>query len=137
MSECVFCQIAAGKLPANKVYEDEHAIAFMDINPVAVGHTLVIPKAHHMNIFEMPPELLGHVMAAAKKVASAIMEGLKPEGLIVLQLNGAAAGQVVMHYHVHLIPRSTGDGVRLINWEVKGASAEELAELAEKIRSAL
>jgi histidine triad (HIT) family protein len=123
--ECVFCGIVRGEAPCFKVYEDELTLAFMDIQPVADGHALVVTKQHFANIFEASPEALSAVTATAGRVARAIRQELGPEGLMVFQLNGAAAGQTVFHYHVHLIPRSSGDALRLHS-RVRGEDAELL-----------
>ena len=108
-ADCIFCQIIKGQAPSFKVYEDEVSYAFMDIFPMGDGHTLVIPKHHAANLFELPEQPLSGVVLAARKVARAIREALGPDGLMVAQLNGAAAGQTVFHYHMHLIPKMEGD----------------------------
>ncbi|HUF93338.1 MAG TPA: HIT family protein, partial [Candidatus Limnocylindria bacterium] len=106
MSECVFCNIRDGKLPSMKVYEDERTLAIMDINPLTPGHCLVITKAHAATIWESAVEDLQAAIATAQKMAKALQRALKPDGLNVLQANGAAAFQSVFHFHLHLIPRS-------------------------------
>ena len=95
------------------MYEDEHTLAFMDIFPVTDGHTLVITKEHYENLFEAPTEALQGVAATAKRVAHALQDTLSPEGMMVFQLNGAAAGQTVFHYHMHLLPRAAGEPLAL------------------------
>ena len=106
---CIFCAIVAGKAPAFLVAEDEHALAFMDLFPVAEGHTLVIPKDHAENVFEMEEGPMRAVAALARRVARAIRAEIAPDGLAVYQANGEAAGQTVWHYHQHLLPRRQGD----------------------------
>lgn len=106
---CIFCAIVAGKTPAFRVAEDEHALAFMDLFPVAEGHTLVIPKDHAENVFEMEELPMRAVAALARRVARAIRAEIAPDGLAVYQANGEAAGQTVWHYHQHLLPRRRGD----------------------------
>ena len=106
---CIFCAIVAGRAPAHRVAEDEHAVAFMDLFPVAEGHTLVIPKDHAENVFEMEEEAMCAVAALARRVARAIRAEIAPDGLAVYQANGEAAGQTVWHYHQHLLPRRRGD----------------------------
>ena len=106
---CIFCAIVAGKAPACRVAEDVHALAFLDLFPVAEGHTLVIPKDHAENIFEMADGPMRAVAALARRVARAIHAEIAPAGLAVYQANGEAAGQTVWHYHQHLIPRRSGD----------------------------
>lgn len=126
--DCIFCKIASGAAPAARVYEDEHTLAFMDIFPVTDGHTLVITREHHENVFEAPGDALEAVMRTAKRVAHALRDTLAPEGLMVFQLNGAAAGQTVFHYHMHLMPRSAGEPLAL-HTRVPG-KPERLAEIA-------
>lgn len=110
---CIFCRIVRGEAPAAKVYEDEHTLALMDIFPVTDGHTLVITKEHAENVFEASSTALQAVAATAKRVAHALKDTLSPEGLMVFQLNGAAAGQTVFHYHMHLMPRAAGEPLAL------------------------
>jgi histidine triad (HIT) family protein len=107
---CVFCGIAAGKIPSKKVYEDSASVAFLDINPRNPGHTLVIPKAHFDTIMDMPEKEAGLLFAGVKRVAAAVKEAAKADGLSVIQSNGKAAGQVVPHVHFHLIPRFENEG---------------------------
>lgn len=126
--DCIFCKIARGAAPAARVFEDEHTLALMDIFPVTDGHTLVITKEHFENVFAAPSEALQAVAATAKRVAHALQDTLAPEGLMVFQLNGAAAGQTVFHYHMHLMPRAAGEPLAL-HTRVPGRP-ERLAELA-------
>lgn len=132
---CIFCQIVAGAAPAHVVYEDARILAFLDLFPVAEGHTLIIPKAHAENVFEARSEDLAGVMAASKPLAHAIRAAFTPDGLGVYQLNGAAAGQTVFHYHMHLIPRREGAGLALHS-RVQG-EADALEAVAVRIREAL
>jgi histidine triad (HIT) family protein len=134
-SDCVFCRIVAGELPSHRVAEDLRTLAFMDIFPVSPGHTLVIPKAHYENLYELPLEEVQAVAATAKRVADAIRRALVPQGLMVFQLNGAAAGQTVFHHHVHLMPRSEGEPLAL-HTRVPG-EPERLVEQARRIAAAL
>ena len=111
MSDCIFCKIVNGDIPSAKVYEDEHVLAFLDIGQVTKGHTLVIPKVHKENVFELTDEIASNVFKAIPKIANGIKLAYDPIGLNVLQNNGEAAGQSVFHFHMHLIPRyGTGDG---------------------------
>jgi histidine triad (HIT) family protein len=128
---CIFCAIVAGKAPACRVAEDEHALAFLDLFPVSDGHTLVIPKDHAVNLFEMQDGPMRATASLARRVAHAIRGELAPDGLAVFQANGAAAGQTVWHYHVHLIPRRTGDPMTL-HGRSRGDDAR-LRELAAKL----
>ena len=133
--QCIFCRIVRGEAPSHPVYEDERTLAFMDIAPVSDGHVLVIPRAHGATIFEVGAEDAAAVARGAKRVAHALREVLSPPGLLVGQLNGEAAGQSVFHYHVHLIPRREGDGLRMHG---RGpARPERLSELAASLRAAL
>lgn len=133
---CVFCRIVAGEIPALRVAESNLAIAFMDIGPIAEGHTLVIPRDHYETIMDMPPEGVVDVYRLAARVARAIKATLGCEGLNVLQNNGACAGQVVGHVHVHVIPRDTGDGIAW-PWPSVEADPDRLALLAERIKSSM
>lgn len=136
MSDCVFCRIVAGQIPSTRVYEDEHALAFMDLGQVNPGHVLVAVKRHAENVFALDETQAAAVAGASLRVARAIREAFKPEGLSVYQANGKAAGQTVFHYHVHLLPRHAGDGMELV-WPVKNPPRELLEEYAAKIRGAV
>jgi len=107
--ECIFCRIVAGELPCFRVCEDDSTLAFMDLFPVANGHTLVITKEHFGDIFAADGDSLAAVARCARRVANAIDSVLQPDGLGIYQLNRAAAGQTVFHYHTHLIPRTEGE----------------------------
>lgn len=105
MSEsCTFCKIARKEAPASTVYEDENVIAFMSIQPINVGHTLVVPKKHYENIYEIPEEEVAHLHKVVKKLAHAMKKAVDAEGIRIVQNNGEAAGQVIFHMHVHIIP---------------------------------
>lgn len=132
---CIFCRIVAGTVPCARIYEDELVLSFMDIAPVAHGHTLVIIKDHCENIFEARPDALAAVARVSQHLATAIRRALAPEGLVVAQLNGAAAGQTVFHYHMHLVPRSGGDPFSIHGRKL--ANLDELLEVADTIRQAL
>jgi histidine triad (HIT) family protein len=131
--DCIFCEIISGNIPATKVYEDDQTFAFMDIAPANPGHLLVIPKQHHRNIFDIPPETAGKIMAVATKLASAIKAALNSDGLNLFQSNEAAAFQEVFHFHLHLIPRWEGDGL-VTPWRNKGSDSDQIREIANKIR---
>ena len=132
---CIFCKIVSGEAPAHRVGEDARTLVFLDIFPVADGHTLIVPKAHCADLFDADPEDLRAVAARSKQVAEALRAVLSPDGVGVFQLNGAAAGQTVFHYHTHLIPRHHGDGLQ-IHSRTPGDPGR-LAELAEKLSAAL
>ena len=136
MEECIFCRIASGKIPSAKIYEDKKAIAFLDIAPVNKGHALVVPKKHFSDISDIPEVDLKSVAAAAKKVAAALKKSLKPEGINILQSNGRAAGQVVMHFHMHLIPRYEGDAAGF-RWPKHAYKEGEMEKYREKIAGAV
>ena len=136
MSNCVFCRIVAKEIPATVVHEDEHTLAFMDIGQVNPGHVLVAVKKHAENIFALDEAQAAAVFGAAAKVARAIRGAFEPQGLSVYQANGAAAGQTVLHLHIHLVPRYEGDGMAL-TWPVKNPPREKLTEYAAQIRAKL
>ncbi len=133
MSECVFCNIRDGKLPAMKVYEDERTLAIMDINPLTSGHCLVLTKAHAATLWESDVEDLQAAIATAQKMANALREALKPDGLNVLQANGAAAFQSVFHFHLHLIPRWNKDG-KGFDWTPVPGDRAQIIAVGERVR---
>jgi histidine triad (HIT) family protein len=134
MADCVFCMIRDGKIPSAKVYDDERTLAFMDINPLTRGHCLVVTKAHAATLYDAEVEDLKAAIATTKKVAGALRKALSPDGLNVLQANGAAAFQSVPHFHLHLIPRWTGDG-KGFDWKLVPGSREEIMGTADRIRA--
>lgn len=136
MSDCVFCKIVAGQIPAAKVYEDEMTLAFMDIGQVNPGHTLVALKAHVENLYGVDDAQAAALARTAARVARAIRKAFAPEGLSVYQANGTPAGQTVFHVHAHLVPRHAGDGMAL-SWPVKNPPREALEDCAAQIRAAL
>lgn len=136
MSDCVFCKIVAGQIPSTRVYEDEHTLAFMDIGQVNPGHVLVAAKKHADNLYALDDAQLAALARTGARVARAIRDAFKPEGLSVYQANGKAAGQTVFHYHVHLLPRHAGDGMEL-TWPVKNPPREKLEDYAARIRAGL
>lgn len=130
----VFAKILRGELPATKVYEDEHVLAFMDIMPRGPGHTLVIPKVAARGLLDMPAQALGPYFERVQKVGAAVMKGMEAEGLTMQQFNESAGGQVVFHLHVHLLPR--WEGIALKPPGTMGDMAE-IAAHAAKIRAEL
>jgi histidine triad (HIT) family protein len=136
MSDCVFCKIIAGQIPATRVHEDEHTFAFMDIGQVNPGHVLVAVKQHAENLYSLDDAQAAAVARTSARLARAIRNAFKPEGLSVYQANGKAAGQTVFHYHVHLVPRHAGDGMEL-TWPVKNPPRESLEDYAGKLRAQL
>jgi len=135
MNDCIFCKIIAGEIPSEKIYEDEHTYAFLDINPNNFGHTLVLPKEHYENVFDLPTDLLQHMQATAQKVAKALKQ-FGAEGVNIISNNDKAAGQLVFHAHMHVIPRYTDDGYK--HWsQKKYENDEHMQETGEKIRAQL
>ena len=138
MEDCIFCKIIAGEIPSFKVYENDQVFAFADINPINIGHTLIIPKKHAENLWEISAEDLTAIHLASLKLANALKKVLNPEGIAVLQLNGRAVNQVVMHYHLHLIPRCAGDPkLTMTDWELVPGDMKTIEETAAKIIAAL
>lgn len=135
MSDCAFCSIAADRAPAYRVYEDGRTLAFLDINPAARGHTLVVPKEHAESITDMRGPLVEDVFRTVQRVAAALESALGADGTSVVQSNGRAAGQEVFHAHVHVIPRYEGDAVDL-GWEVGTPDDAVLTDTAATLREA-
>jgi histidine triad (HIT) family protein len=135
-ADCVFCKIVAGEIPSLRLFEDRHAVAFLDIAPLAPGHTLLIPRQHAARLTDLPPDELADVVRPLPRLARAILEASGAEGLNVLQNNGPAAGQVVEHFHIHLIPRRSGDGLGF-RWNAARYGAGEAEEIAARVRRAL
>jgi len=138
VEECIFCKIVRGEIPCFKIFEDERVLAFADINPITAGHTLVIPKKHAENLWEIPPEDLSAVQLAGKRIADALKQVLAPVGIACLQLNGRGVNQVVMHYHLHLIPRSGQESpLPVSSWELKTGDMGAIGRLSERIAAAV
>ena len=131
----IFAKILRGELPCYKVYEDDKALAFLDIMPRAPGHTLVLPKAPARNILDVPADVLGHVAMAAQKVARAGMKAFNADGITIQQFNEGAGGQVVFHLHVHVIPRKQGVAMKPPASEKE--KPDVLADHAKKIAAAI
>jgi len=134
--KCVFCAIRDGRLPAITLAEDERAFAVLDINPINDGHTLVIPRIHAETIFDIAEEDVVATIRLARRVAAGINNGLRPDGLNLLQNNGAAAFQSVPHFHLHLIPRWADDG-KGFTWDLVPGDPHRMRETADRIRAAL
>ena len=128
--DCVFCRIVSGMIPSEKIYEDEHVFAFLDINPVNTGHTLVIPKSHFGNIHTINKEEYAHVMEAVRVLSTTIEHAVHAEGINVM-----IVGEEVFHFHVHLIPRYVGDGLH--HWQGEKESSEKISTIGKTIRAAL
>lgn len=138
MPDCIFCKIVAGKAPCFRIYQDDRVLAFADINPISAGHTLIIPKVHAETIWEISTDDLMAIHHASRKIADAIQKTLKPAGLALVQLNGRAVNQVVMHYHLHLIPRAQGAGpLPLTHWQLKPGNRDAIGETSVEIAAAI
>ncbi|MEE9474554.1 MAG: HIT family protein [Candidatus Hydrothermarchaeaceae archaeon] len=136
MEECIFCKIIKGEIPGHKVYEDEKTFAFLDINPMNIGHTLVVPKNHISKITLTEEEDLLALAKTLKKVIKGVEESLGVDNLNVFVNQGRDAGQLVPHLHYHVVPRHRGDGVEF-DVPQRKLSEEEFKDLAEKIRNAI
>ena len=134
-SNNIFAKILRGELPSYKVYEDDRALAFLDIMPRMPGHALVLPKSAVRNILDVAPDDLAHVMKVAQKIAKAAMKVFEADGITLQQFNEGAGGQVVFHLHVHVIPRKTGVAMKPPASEKE--KPEVLAEQARKLSEAL
>ena len=132
--DCIFCKVLAGEIPSETVYEDEYAVAVMDINPWTRGHAVVIPRKHAANLFEIEDGELEHVVVAAKRLETMMRDTLGCDGINLLQSNGRAAWQTIFHLHFHVIPRYEDDPLELPT-RPKPAEPEELAAVAEEIRA--
>jgi len=131
--DCIFCKIVAGEIPAEVVQEDEHALAFMDLNPWTRGHALVIPRNHSSDLLEVSDDDLARTAAAAKRLAARMKERLDADGINLLNACGPAAWQTVFHFHVHVIPRYEDDPLQLPT-RPQEADEEELAAVAGELR---
>ena len=132
---CLFCKIIRGELPAAKVYEDDHTLSFLDIHPTNQGHTLVVPKEHHQNIYETPEEVLCDVMRVVKKLSPIIKKALRADGINVIMNNDPAAGQIIFHAHIHIVPRFSDDGFR--QWKGTPYGEGKIDEVAKQRRNAI
>lgn len=133
MESCIFCQIVAGKANSWKVMENEHAYAFLDINPVNPYHTLVIPKHHHTNVFDTPRETLQEVIGLLKDVTDLYQEKLGLENMQVVCSSGREAQQDVFHTHFHIVPRKLGDG-QSIRWTPHPEMRPEFDQMLERLK---
>ena len=131
--DCIFCKVLLGEIPGERIYEDDHAIAVMDINPWTRGHAVVFPRKHAADLFDIEDGELEYVAVAAKRVAEKMRGTLECDGVNLLQSNGRAAWQTIFHLHVHVIPRYDGDPLELPTRPIP-AQPEELSEVAEVIR---
>ena len=132
-TDCIFCRIAAGEVPATKIYEDETVVAFLDIGPISDGHALIIPKQHFENLHDCPAELLGRIASHLGRIARAVVTAMNCDGYNVLCNNGRAAGQLIDHVHFHIIPRSSKDGV-FNRWPAYKYDEGKIDQIADSIR---
>ena len=138
MEDCIFCKIIKGDIPCFKIYEDDKVLAFADVNPINTCHTLIIPKAHAAGLLEISGDDLSAIHQASIKIAKAMQASLKPDGIACLQLNGRAVNQVVMHYHLHLIPRKAEDPeLSMTAWELVPGDMQEIETTAKQIAAAI
>lgn len=129
---CIFCKIANGEIPSKTLYEDADFRVILDLSPATKGHALILPKAHAENLYELPEEAAAKILPVAKSVATNMKAKLNCDGLNLVQNNGEAAGQTVMHFHMHVIPRYENDGQK-INWVPGESTPEELEAVAKQI----
>jgi histidine triad (HIT) family protein len=138
MDDCIFCKIINGDIPSIKIYEDHQVFAFMDINPVSKGHALIIPKTHARDLWEIPETELLAVHAASKKIVDAMTKAMGPVSVALVQLNGSGVNQVVMHYHLHLIPNAKDDeALTLTAWEMIPGDMEAINHTGAAIAAAI
>ena len=135
VEDCIFCRIVAGELPAHRVDEDEHTVAFMDLNPWTRGHALVVPRRHSRNLYDIEPEDFGHVGSAAQRLALRMRDRLGCDGVNLINSAEPAAWQTVFHFHMHVIPRYDDDPLSLPT-RPREADQDELGEVAEELRGA-
>jgi len=135
MSDCLFCGIVNGDVPAQIVDSDEHTVAFMDINPATRGHALVVPRRHVADLIEISDEDLAHTATAARRLARKIDSALEPDGLNLLNSTRPAAWQTIFHFHLHVIPRYEDDPLKL-PWTPGAGDEDEIAQVADRIRGA-
>ena len=136
MSDCIFCKIIENSIPSYTIYEDDYFKVILDRFPSTLGHTLIIPKVHAENIFDLDDEYASKLLVLAKKIAIALKQSLNAEGLNLLQNNGEIAGQAIFHFHLHLIPRYKNDGIS-VGWECTDPSDDDFVSAIEKIKSIL
>ncbi len=135
MNNCIFCKIVNNEIPSQKVFENDEVVAFLDIQPVRFGHTLVIPKKHYDNFMSTPLEVVSDIFSVVHKLANDITKAMKADGFNLSLNNGKAAGQVVDHTHVHIIPRYNDDGLKA--WDKLIYQDKQMSELAEQIRGVI
>jgi histidine triad (HIT) family protein len=132
MNDCIFCKIVKGEISADKVYEDENCLAFLDITPVNPGHTLLVPKEHYENLYDLPDETLKQLAPIIKKLAIAIKKGINAEGINIGMNNERPAGQLISHAHFHIMPRFSNDGFH--HWHGQPYNEGEAKQIVSKIK---
>ena len=131
--DCIFCKIAAGEIPSRKIYEDSDLIAIMDLNPTSKGHSLIIPKEHCTNIYDIDEDIAAKVMKTAKKLATKMTVALNCDGFNLLQNNGETSGQTMFHFHMHLIPRYKDADNNMLKFTSVSFSDEEMDAIRDQI----
>lgn len=135
MKNCIFCKIISGEIPSLKIYEDDFVYVFADISPNNLGHSLVIPKKHHKNLYDIPDKTLSHIMPVVKKLSIAIKKATKADGINIIMNNEPCAGQVVFHSHIHIIPRLKDDGYK--HWKSPDFNEVDIEKSVENIKEVL
>jgi len=133
MADCLFCKIARKENPSEIIYEDDSALAFLDVNPRAVGHTMIIPKSHAQNILDLPDSEIEGVFGAVKKVTALLQKSLQPEGFTIGINHGKVSGQVIEHLHIHVMPRWENDGGGAVQSLANNPPKESLQQIKSKI----
>ena len=134
--KCIFCRIANGEIPSNTLYEDDGYRVILDLGPASKGHALILPKEHYADLCALDDKIASKALGLAARIGAAMKKSLDCDGFNLVQNNGRAAGQTVFHFHIHVIPRYEG-GPDIVSWTPGNASGEELAQLAETIKTAL
>ena len=137
MEDCVFCKISKQEIPAEILAANGSCIAFLDVQPLAPGHLLVIPKEHFLNLLSAPIEVAGDLMKLTKRVTTALEAAIHPDGFTIGINHGSVAGQAVPHLHLHIVPRFTGDGGKSIHGALAGMATKLVPEIGQKIKDAL
>jgi len=133
--DCILCQIIEGKIPSEKVYEDEYILAVLDINGANPGHTFVIPKEHYTILEQVPDFLVGKLFSIANRVSSCLFESLSMHGTNLLVANGIPAGQIAAHFMINVVPRNENDGIN-ITWQPRKVSEEEMSTVEIQLKEA-
>ncbi len=135
--DCIFCRIAAGDIPSETVYEDDDYRAILDLGPASRGHTLILPKEHFRDVTELSAHYAAGILPVAAKIGEAMKKALSCDGFNLVQNNGEAAGQTVMHFHMHVIPRYNSETAPIAAWEPHKADPEELKQIREQLAAAI